>query len=70
MGAGFSVLLILVISRMEIKVQKNEESIIATAKKVIGMIDVDVFLLVQILVGICELPLINSFNSMQRYFKL
>ena len=42
-------------AKMEIQVHKNDQSIIETAKKVIGMIDVDVFLFVQILVGVCEL---------------
>ena len=44
-----------ILYRMEIEVQKNKQSIISTAKKVIGMIDVDVFLLVEIFVGACEL---------------
>lgn len=45
---------ILTISMMEIKVQKNKESMWEATKKVIGMIDVDIFVLVQILVGSCE----------------
>lgn len=54
-AAGFVVILVPILYQMEIEIQKNDQSIIATAKKVIGMIDVDVFLIVQILVGACEL---------------
>jgi hypothetical protein len=56
-SAGFVVILMPIIYRLEIDVQKNKQSIISTAKRVIGMIDVDVFLLVEIFVGACELCL-------------
>lgn len=44
-----------ILYRMEVEVQMNKQSIISTAKKVVGMIDVDVFLLAEIFVGFCEL---------------
>lgn len=50
-----------ILYRMEVEVQMNKQSIISTAKKVVGMIDVDVFLLAEIFVGFCEL---NHFFSL------
>ncbi|KAK4002760.1 major facilitator superfamily domain-containing protein 6-A [Daphnia magna] len=52
-GAGFIVILMPILYRMEVEVQMNKQSIISTAKKVVGMIDVDVFLLAEIFVGFC-----------------
>ncbi|KAI9562166.1 hypothetical protein GHT06_013131 [Daphnia sinensis] len=52
-GAGFIVILMPILYRMEVEVQMNKQSIISTAKKVVGMIDVDVFLLAEIFVGSC-----------------
>ena len=41
------------IYKLDVDVQKNEKSLIKTAKKVMGMVDVNAFLLVQIIVGVC-----------------
>lgn len=51
-----------IIYHLEIDVQKNKQSIISTAKSVIGMIDVDVFLFVEIFVGACEYCVSKSFR--------
>ncbi|XP_059350646.1 major facilitator superfamily domain-containing protein 6-A-like [Daphnia carinata] len=52
-ATGFIVILMPILYRMEVEVQMNKQSIISTAKKVVGMIDVDVFLLAEIFVGSC-----------------
>ena len=52
MGVGFSIIAVSVICQLEVEVQKNKKSLVKTARAVIGMADVDVFMLVQIVVGI------------------
>ena len=39
--------------QLDFEVERNEKSLIKTAKAVMGMIDVDVFMLVQVLIGFC-----------------
>lgn len=39
---------------MDVDVKKNKQSLIKTAKAIVRMVDVDIFLLVQIVVGICK----------------
>ncbi len=48
-----SLLVLPLIYNLEVGVGKNEQSLIKTARAVVGMIDVDVFLLVEVVVGIC-----------------
>lgn len=44
---------IVLIYNLDVEVQKNKQSFFTTAKEIVGMIDVDAFFLVQIVVGIC-----------------
>lgn len=53
-SAALSAILVLVLWKLEIKVEKNPMSLLATARRVIAMVDVDVFLLVQIVIGCCK----------------
>lgn len=41
------------ILKLDVVTVKNTNSLKTTAKKVIGMIDLDIFILVQIIVGMC-----------------
>ena len=43
-----------VVYMMDVDVKKNKQSLIKTAKAIVRMVDVDIFLLVQIVVGICK----------------
>ena len=52
MGAGLSLIAIPIIYQLDVEVQLNKKSLVKTARAVIGMVDVDVFMLVQIVVGI------------------
>ena len=38
---------------LDVEVERNKKSLIKTAKAVVGMIDVDVFILVQVVIGFC-----------------
>ena len=51
-GAGIMLAVIPLISKLDVKVEKNESSMMVTVKKVIGMIDLDIFILVEVVVGI------------------
>ena len=53
MGTGFSVIASLMIFQLDIEVQQNKKSFMKTARAVIGMIDVDIFMLAQIVIGMC-----------------
>jgi hypothetical protein len=44
---------IVLIYNLDVEVQKNKQSFFTTAKEIVGMVDVDAFFLVQIVVGIC-----------------
>lgn len=52
-ATGLSLIVLPLIYNLDVQVQKNEQSIVKTARKVVGMIDVDVFLIVEVVVGIC-----------------
>ena len=51
LGAGFSVIASLIIFQLDVEVQQNKKSLVKKARAVIGMADVDIFMLVQIVVG-------------------
>ena len=53
LGAGFSVIASLIIFQLDIEIQQNKKSMLTTARAVIAMIDVDIFMLSQIVIGIC-----------------
>lgn len=52
-GAGFAVVSIPLVFMLDVEVEKNKKSLIKTAKAVMGMIDVDMFILVQVVIGFC-----------------
>lgn len=52
-ATGMSLLVLPFIYQLDAKVEKNELTLLKTAKKVMGMVDVNVFLVVQIVVGVC-----------------
>ena len=53
MSTGVAIVVIPIIYKLDIEVKKNEHTMLKTAKKVMGMIDVDVFLLAEIVLGFC-----------------
>lgn len=52
-GAGLSLASLPLILKLEVTTEKNTNSIMTTAKKVVGMIDFDIFILVEIIIGAC-----------------
>jgi len=52
-GGGLSLITVPLIMKLDVTTEKNPNSMMTTVKKVIGMIDFDVFILVQIIIGIC-----------------
>ena len=52
-GAGFAIVSIPLVFMLDVEVERNKKSLIKTAKAVMGMIDVDVFILVQVIIGFC-----------------
>jgi len=50
-----------IVYMMDVDVKKNKQSFIKTAKAIVRMVDVDIFLIVQIVVGICN----NPFNNLK-----
>lgn len=44
----------LLIYKLDVEVEKNKQSFISTAKKIVGMIDVNAFFLAQVVCGICS----------------
>jgi len=48
-----TLLAIPVVYKLDVEVTKNKQSLLKTARKVVGMVDVNVFILVQIIVGMC-----------------
>lgn len=50
---GCAITAVWTISQMDVVVQQNKKSLIKTAKAVIGMVDVDIFFLTQIVLGTC-----------------
>ena len=60
-GAVFTLITIPLIGQLDVRVKKNEESIVSTVKQVAGMIDLDFFIVVEIIAGMCY-----SFHSVYR----
>jgi len=52
-GGVLTLATILLILKLDMVTVKNTNSLMTTAKKVVGMIDLDVFIFVQIIVGMC-----------------
>jgi hypothetical protein len=50
-----------IVYMLDVDVKKNKQSFIKTAKAIVRMVDVDIFLIVQIVVGICN----NPFNNLK-----
>ena len=48
-----TLLAIPVVYKLDVEVTKNKQSLLKTARRVVGMVDVNVFILVQIIVGMC-----------------
>jgi len=48
-----AVLAIPVVYQLDVHVVKNQQSVMDTARKIVSMIDVDAFLLIEIIVGMC-----------------
>ena len=53
MGSAMALLAIPIVFQLDVQVVKNQHSVIETARKIVSMIDVDIFLLVEIVVGMC-----------------
>lgn len=53
LGTGFSVIASVMIFQLDIEVQQNKKSLIKTARAIIGMVDVDIFMIAQIVIGMC-----------------
>lgn len=45
---------IALIHQLDVEVEKNKQSFINTAKKIVGMIDMDAFFIAEAIVGICS----------------
>ena len=52
-GSAMALLAIPVVYQLDVQVVKNQQSVMETARKIVSMIDVDAFLLVEIVVGMC-----------------
>ena len=52
-GALFTVISVPLIAKLDIEVKKNDKSIIATVKCIMGMLDFNIFILVELIMGMC-----------------
>lgn len=52
-STGLTLTISLLIYQLDVEVDKNKQPFVKTAKKIVGRIDVDAFLLSQIVVGVC-----------------
>jgi len=53
-GALFTVISVPLIAKLDIKVKKNDKSIVATVKCIMGMLDFNIFILVELIIGMCH----------------
>lgn len=53
MSTCIAIIVIPIIYKLDIQVKKNEHTMLKTAKNVMGMIDVDIFLIAEIFLGFC-----------------
>lgn len=53
-GAVFTVIALPLLAKLDVKVKKNEKSILSTIKHIMGMLDFNVFILVELIMGMCH----------------
>lgn len=53
MSTGFTLIVCVMTYQLDVKVERNKQSFVKTAKEIVKMIDVDAFLLVEVVVGVC-----------------
>lgn len=53
MNVGFTLTVCVMTYQLDVKVERNKKSFFKTAKEIVKMIDVDAFLLVEVVVGVC-----------------
>ena len=53
-STGMTLSVIALIHQLDVEVEKNKQSFINTAKKIVGMIDMDAFFIAEAIVGICS----------------
>lgn len=60
-GVAFTVVAVPLIAQLNVEVTKNEKSIFSTLKHIVGMVDFNIFIIVEIIMGMC-----HGFHSIYR----